>query len=295
MELRQIEYFLAVCSALNFTRAAEACNVTQPALTKSLKLLEFELGGELIDRQARPLRLTDLGLLLVDKFRSLQDLKTNISAQASLFSNMDRSIHTLGIVNTIGEEKLLQLSESIQLKFPCIALSICMLPQQALEKKILEGDLELAILVDKPSQSRWFKKSPLFTETFVLAMPENHALTDLEVIQTADLHNANYIRRAHCEMSDIIDAYFERQDVKLNTQLSTDQEGFASQMIESGLGISIMPKALGQNMSTIREISDFPFQRTLSLFRLGDRTLTKPAKLIQDLVLDREAVAYASA
>ncbi len=295
MELRQIEYFLAVCQARNFTRAAQACNVTQPALTKSLKLLEFELGGELIDRQAKPMRLTDLGELLVEKFRKLHDLKNNIAAQASLFSNMDSSTHTIGIVNTIGEEKLFQLSQSIQLKFPCIALSISMLPQQALEEKVLEGCLELAIFVDKPNQSRWCKKSPLFTETFVLALPEHHALSDKKTITTSDLHNVNYIRRDHCEMNDIVDAYFEHQGIKLNTQLSTDQEGFASQMIEAGLGVSIMPKALGKKMSTTREISDFPFQRTLSLFRLSDRILTKPAQLIQDLILQQETAIHAPA
>ena len=61
MELHQIRYFLAVASTLNFTRAAEQCNVTQPALTKGVQKLEQELGGPLIYRERQLTQLTDLG------------------------------------------------------------------------------------------------------------------------------------------------------------------------------------------------------------------------------------------
>src|SRR5215468_11674219 len=61
MELHQVRYFLAVASTLNFTRAAEQCNVTQPALTKGVQKLEEELGGQLIYRERQLTQLTDLG------------------------------------------------------------------------------------------------------------------------------------------------------------------------------------------------------------------------------------------
>jgi Bacterial regulatory helix-turn-helix protein, lysR family len=61
MELLPVRYFLAVASTLNFTRAAEMCNVTRPALTKGVKKLEQELGGQLIYRERQLAQLTDLG------------------------------------------------------------------------------------------------------------------------------------------------------------------------------------------------------------------------------------------
>ena len=61
MEMKQVRYFVAVAETLNFTRAAEQCNVTQPALTRAIKQLEFELGGDLIRREGRNTHLTDLG------------------------------------------------------------------------------------------------------------------------------------------------------------------------------------------------------------------------------------------
>ena len=64
MEMHQIRYFLAVCETLNFTRAAEQCHVTQPALTRAIQKLEEELGGLLFRRERHLTHLTDLGRLL---------------------------------------------------------------------------------------------------------------------------------------------------------------------------------------------------------------------------------------
>src|SRR5579862_9438158 len=64
MEMHQIRYFLAVCDSLNFTRAAEACNVTQPALTRAIQKLEEELGSLLLHRERSRTHLTDFGQLM---------------------------------------------------------------------------------------------------------------------------------------------------------------------------------------------------------------------------------------
>ena len=64
MELYQIRYFLALCETLNFARAAERCNVSQPSLTRAVQKLEQELGGLLIRRERRRTHLTELGELV---------------------------------------------------------------------------------------------------------------------------------------------------------------------------------------------------------------------------------------
>ena len=61
MEMHQVRYFVALCETLNFTRAAEKCNVTQPSLTRAIKLLEDELGGPLFNRERNQTHLTELG------------------------------------------------------------------------------------------------------------------------------------------------------------------------------------------------------------------------------------------
>ena len=64
MELRQIRYFLAICEHGGFSRAAEVCGVTQPALTKAIKALESDVGGPLFHREGRRLVLSELGQMV---------------------------------------------------------------------------------------------------------------------------------------------------------------------------------------------------------------------------------------
>ena len=64
MEMHQVRYFLALCEELNFTRAAERCNVAQPSLTRAIKQLEEELGGALFHRERANTHLSELGRTL---------------------------------------------------------------------------------------------------------------------------------------------------------------------------------------------------------------------------------------
>ena len=61
MEMHQVRYFLALCDELHFTRAARRCGVTQPSLTRAIKMLEKELGGVLFERERGNIRLSELG------------------------------------------------------------------------------------------------------------------------------------------------------------------------------------------------------------------------------------------
>src|SRR6201986_2834889 len=85
MELHQIRYFLDLASSLNFTRAAEQWNVTQPALTKALQKLEHELGGDLIHRERRLTQLTDLGKLVLPMLQRTVDAADTARKQARQF------------------------------------------------------------------------------------------------------------------------------------------------------------------------------------------------------------------
>ena len=71
MEMHQVRYFLAVADTLNFTRAAEQCHVSQPALTRAIQQLEEELGGLLLRRERKLTHLTDFGRLIEPHLRQM--------------------------------------------------------------------------------------------------------------------------------------------------------------------------------------------------------------------------------
>ena len=91
MELHQIRYFLALCEELNFTRAAQRCDVAQPSLTRAIKALEAELGGALFHRQRAHTRLTRLGQKVRPLFEQAYSHVEGAKRQARISSARSRA------------------------------------------------------------------------------------------------------------------------------------------------------------------------------------------------------------
>src|SRR5918912_1177244 len=100
MEMHQIRYFLAVCDELNFTRAAERCNVTHPALTRAIQKLEEELGGLLFRREGRLTHLTDFGRLMRPRLEEVIERTEEAKRTAQSFLKLQDAPLTLGVMCT---------------------------------------------------------------------------------------------------------------------------------------------------------------------------------------------------
>ena len=102
MDLKQIKFFLNLAETLNFTRAAQISNVTQPALTKSIQRLEQELGGQLIYRDGRDTRLTELGRTLKVEFEAIVKSEMRARELAELVVHEQRTMITIGVASTLS-------------------------------------------------------------------------------------------------------------------------------------------------------------------------------------------------
>src|SRR5215469_16083902 len=102
MELQKIRYFLALAETLNFTRAAEECNVSQPALTRAIKTLEDELGGPLILREGRLSHLTPLGQRVLPVLRQCFDSAVSAKALARAVKEGETARLSLAIGRTVS-------------------------------------------------------------------------------------------------------------------------------------------------------------------------------------------------
>ena len=143
MEMHQVRYFLAVAEELNFTRAAERCNVTQPSLSRAIKLLEEELGGLLFHRERESTHLTDLGHMARPHLQSVYD-------QSRLVKRLSQEFVTkwplkLGIMSTISPDEIVDLIANIRTHHPDVELRLCDASAKDLRARLLAGDLEVAI------------------------------------------------------------------------------------------------------------------------------------------------------
>src|SRR5690348_15263355 len=92
MEMHQIRYFVAVAQELNFTRAAERCNVAQPSLTRAIKLLEEEFGGSLFHRERSRTHLSELGQIVYPYLKQVHDQAQLVREQALSFTRLEHSL-----------------------------------------------------------------------------------------------------------------------------------------------------------------------------------------------------------
>ena len=118
MEMHQVRYFLAVARALSFTRAAEVCRVSQPALTTAIKKLEAQLGSPLFHREGRQVALTEFGRRMQPHLSQILEQEKAAEAVAKDFRLLNQVPVRLGVMSTIGPMRLAPLLAAFEQQSP---------------------------------------------------------------------------------------------------------------------------------------------------------------------------------
>ena len=113
MEMHQVRYFLAVCRTLNFTKAAEECNVAQPSLTRAVQKLEEELGGPLFHRERANTHLTELGRLMLPHLEQTFSGAAAARRVSHELAQMKKVPLKLGIMSTIAPDEIVSLIDQM--------------------------------------------------------------------------------------------------------------------------------------------------------------------------------------
>src|SRR3954466_1054822 len=117
MEMHQVRYFLATVSELNFTKAADKCNVTQPSLTRAIKQLEDELGGDLFRRERPQAQLTELGHRMLPPLKQCYESAMAARSMASAMKSGEVASLRLALSHTIDLKLLLPYLSELQKTF----------------------------------------------------------------------------------------------------------------------------------------------------------------------------------
>jgi hypothetical protein len=117
MEMHQVRYFLAVARVLNFTRAADECNVTQPSLTRAIKQLEAELGGDLFRRERPAAQLTELGQRMHPLLKQCYEAATGARELASSFKSGEVGALRIALTHSVDLSLLIPHLDQIKRMF----------------------------------------------------------------------------------------------------------------------------------------------------------------------------------
>ncbi|MGE0725685.1 MAG: LysR family transcriptional regulator [Alphaproteobacteria bacterium] len=272
MELQQIRYFLAVADLLNFTRAAERCNVTQPALTRSIQRLEEELGGLLFRRERSRTHLSDFGHLLRPRLEQILAQAEATKSTARSFLKLDSAPVGLGVMCTVGPMRFIGFLAAFQATHPGIEVSLHEEPGPTLAESLVMGARDLAVLASpEPFGERCVVRA-LYDEPFVVAFPQGHRFAAMTAVPMAALRGERYLSRLHCEYDEHIGALFRERDIDVDETYRSTREDWIQSMVLAGMGICCMPSRLPllPGLAT-RPLVDPPVIRTVSLVTIAGR------------------------
>jgi DNA-binding transcriptional LysR family regulator len=273
MEIHEIRYFLVLSETLNFTRAAERCNVSQPALTRAIQNLEDKLGGgPLVHRERGNTHLTELGRMMrpyfEQMFAGLEDAKN----KAKDYAKSGKATLTIGLMCTIGPSKLIDLFTAFRTYNEGVELYLKDASATTLEELLAQGELDIAIYCKPEVPSERFHVMPLYTERFVVAIAKDHALARLNAVNFKDLDGQNYLNRVNCEYFDYLKTLREQSRAKIQCPYRSERDDWIQSMVAAGLGFTFIPEfAVTIPGLAIRQLVQPEVIRTVNLVTVRGR------------------------
>jgi DNA-binding transcriptional LysR family regulator len=272
MEMHQIRYFLTVAETLNFTRAAEECHVAQPSLSRAVKKLEEELGGDLFRRERGQTHLTDLGRSMLPLLRQSYDAAVAAKEQAGNYRKADVAPLRIGLSRTIGFRVIAPVLGELSRAFPGLDLHLSRGTAEEILTSLKAGDLELAIAAAAPVQWERFDHWPLFEEGFVVVAPAGHPKAGQANLSLADIAGETIVGRPYCESEPEFLAAAEARHIALNLRHEAAGDRDAVALVERGLGFGILPESADCDPQLPRTaIADFDFKRTVQAYAVAGR------------------------
>ncbi|MBU3720117.1 MAG: LysR family transcriptional regulator [Burkholderiaceae bacterium] len=248
MTLTELRYIIAVAREKHFGRAAEACFVSQPTLSVSIKKLESELGIVIFERGGSEISLTPIGENIVQQAQRVLDAANQIKEIADQGRDPLRGALRLGVIYTIGPYLLPRIIKSMIDQYPEMPLIL----QENFTVRLLEmmrtGEIDVAVLAE-PFDTTGLDTLPLYDEDFVVAVPRQHAWAKKQQIASVDLKQETMLLLGvgHCFRDQVLEVCPEAARFAANSAgIQKTFEGSSLEtirhMVAEGLGITVLPR-----------------------------------------------------
>ncbi|MCO6005348.1 LysR family transcriptional regulator [Actinoallomurus purpureus] len=249
MDIRQIEFFVAVAEELNFTRAAELTYVTQSGLSSSIRGLERELNTQLFDRTPRAVALTPAGhAFLPHARRMLHDAR---AALRELAEDSPEGALSVGSEQCLGDlVDLPELIASFHMQFPGVTLRFEQLGTQAVFDQLLRGELNAAFLAQPgafvtPMAGQKLDSFEVAREDFELVLASGHPLASRDEVTWPDLEKHPFVDfDVTWTARRIVDAAFATRRLVRRVAFTVNDMSMLMELVHKGLGIALVPAPL---------------------------------------------------
>lgn len=299
MDIRQLEYFMHVANTLNITHAAMRAHVSQPALSRQIKVLEQELGTKLFKRKVRGVVLTDTGQRLLDRTRVLLSnvgqIKSDIMAEANEPTGVVRLAASNSLSNILTSRVVARYREL----YPSVSVHVTENTSMMVREAIASDAADVALLSDRESFAT-LTKIALLTEGLLLIGPREAGLDLSRAVSPTDLFDLDLILTPFPNgLRRIVDEILVRAGKVANPKMQVDTNSLMTNLVRQGAGYAILPYSGVHELMVRGELSAAPIRGArwgwvVAISR--DRALTSAAqKLVEMISAEANAVVASGA
>lgn len=254
MTLTELKYIVAVARERHFGRAAEACHISQPTLSVSVKKLEEELNTRIFERSSGEVTITPTGAAIIEQAQAVLEQAAGIREIASRAADPLSGALRLGIIHTVAPYLLPALVRQNIRRTPNMPLVLQESFTHELLNMLRTGEIDCAILAE-PFSGSGLATAPLYEEPFIVAMPSRHRLAGRKNISAEALKNENLLLlgTGHCFRDHVLAVCPEHSRTDSSASngrggthaIQRSFEGSSLEtmryMVQSGMGITVMP------------------------------------------------------
>ncbi|MDQ0010972.1 DNA-binding transcriptional LysR family regulator [Luteibacter jiangsuensis] len=249
MDLKQLEYFVAVAEERHFTRAAQRLNVVQSGLSQTIRALEDELGGPLFVRTTRSVALTAAGGVLLEEAHRVLDAARAARLAVTQVHGLARGRLRIGAIQSLAPFIDLPVTLGrFRDAFGGIDIELRFDGSADLLDEVREGRLDIAFTQPPVLPVAEVTTKLLVCEGLVAVCPPKHRLAGAHDVTLADLARESHVDlRADWGMRQLIDASFAKAGLDRRIGFEVNDMGMLLELAAQGLGIALVPESIAKN------------------------------------------------
>jgi DNA-binding transcriptional LysR family regulator len=245
MELRQLEYFVAVAEEENFTRAAERVHISQSGVSAQIKQLERDLGATLLDRSGRTATLTVAGAAALAHARAALASADAVRQAVDEVSGLIRGRIVVGMVTACTVTGLFDALATFRLAHPGVEITLIEDNSDRLIERVRTGAADLALIGTAGEPPDGLEALPIVSERLVAAVPAGHPLAKRRRVTLKDISAYSIVSMPEgTGIRSVFDQACAANGVRPNIALQANAPAAIADLATRGLGIAILSESM---------------------------------------------------
>ncbi|WP_121640463.1 LysR family transcriptional regulator [Virgibacillus sp. Bac330] len=261
MDIRQVEYFIAVANKQNFTKAASTLHISQPSLSKAIKNLENQLGVTLFYRGGKKIELTDAGAAFLGNAKQFIEAYENLTTEMYDVVQLKKGQIKIGIPPIIGATFFSKLISQYKAAHPSFHIELNEVGSNLIQHGVKEGELDVGLICNLPVEKHHFSTINLLKDPLMVVVQNNHPLASKKSVALPDLQDEPFILyQQDFSLHDRIIEACQQYDFMPNAVCKSSQRDFMIEMVEANLGIALFPSKICKQLLH-HDVQAIPFKQ----------------------------------